>query len=108
MTPWLSAVTPSGAPICSDGAGMKAVTLRISSLVAFYQTPAGGTTERKFAISRQSDLRSAFPVRQLMERRTPTFEDIHAVAVRLAARKMTAFQRRHADREGKRLSQGAH
>jgi len=43
-----------------------------------------------------------------VERRKPTFEDIHAVAVRIAARKMTDSQRRQADRDAKRLSQAVH
>ena len=43
-----------------------------------------------------------------MEPHTPTFEDIHAVAVRIAARKLTPSQKRVADREARRLSHGAH
>ena len=43
-----------------------------------------------------------------MESRAATFEDIHEVAVRIAARKLTPSQKRAADREARRLSQGTH
>ena len=43
-----------------------------------------------------------------MEPHAATFEDIHAVAVRIAARKLTPSQNRDADREARRLSQGTH
>ncbi len=40
--------------------------------------------------------------------RATTFEDIHAVAVRIAAQKLTPSQNRDADRAARRLSQGTH
>ena len=43
-----------------------------------------------------------------VELRAATFEDIHAVAVRIAARKLTPSQNRDADRAAKRLSQRTH
>jgi AraC-like DNA-binding protein len=43
-----------------------------------------------------------------MKPHAPTFEDIHAVAVRIAAQKLTPSQNRDADREVRRLSQGTH
>src|SRR6266550_4044100 len=70
--------------------------------------PRSDRAQIHISISRQSGLRYEILRRQLVERRTPTFEDIHAVAARIAARKMTASQRRRADREAKRLSQGTH
>jgi AraC-like DNA-binding protein len=40
--------------------------------------------------------------------RAVTFEDVHAAAVRIAARKLTPPQKRQVDREAKRLSHGTH
>ena len=43
-----------------------------------------------------------------MEPHASTFQDIHAVAVRIAARKLTPSQNRDADREARRLSRSTH
>lgn len=43
-----------------------------------------------------------------MGSRAPVFEDIHEVAVRIAARKLTPSQKRQADRQGKKLAAHPH
>jgi AraC-like DNA-binding protein len=68
------------------------------------------TFGQKVAISHQSALRCVefFRRRRFVEPRAATFEDVHAVAVRIAARKLTPSQNRDADREAKKLSQSTH